>query len=196
MIKIGILGDIGSGKSFVSKLFGYPVFNADKEVSNIYKKNKNCFNKLKKKLPKFIISFPIKKKQLQNAILENKNNLKKIESIIHPEVKKNLKNFIKLNKSKKILIFDIPLLIENKIYKNNFVLVYVDAKKKDINKKLRERKNYNKKVIKKLRNSQLHLEIKKKKAHYIIKNKFKKKHLKNSVKILLKKILKNERNST
>ena len=130
MIKIGILGDIGSGKSFVSKLFGYPVFNADKEVSNIYKKNKNCFNKLKKKLPKFIISFPIKKKQLQNAVLENKNNLKKIESIIHPEVKKNLKNFIKLNKSKKILIFDIPLLIENKIYKNNFVLVYVDAKKK------------------------------------------------------------------
>ena len=196
MIKIGILGDIGSGKSFVSKLFGYPVFNADKEVSNIYKKNKNCFNKLKKKLPKFIISFPIKKKQLQNAVLENKKNLKKIESIIHPEVKKNLKNFIKLNKSKKILIFDIPLLIENKIYKNNFVLVYVDAKKKDINKKLRERKNYNKKVIKKLRNSQLHLEIKKKKAHYIIKNKFKKKHLKNSVKILLKKILKNERNST
>ena len=196
MIKIGILGDIGSGKSFVSKLFGYPVFNADKEVSNIYKKNKNCFKKLKKKLPKFIISFPIKKKQLQNAILENKNNLKKIESIIHPEVKKNLKNFIKLNKSKKILIFDIPLLIENKIYKNNFVLVYVDAKKKDINKKLRERKNYNKKVIKKLRNSQLHLEIKKKKANYIIKNKFKKKHLKNSVKILLKKILKNERNST
>ena len=196
MIKIGILGDIGSGKSFVSKLFGYPVFNADKEVSNIYKKNKNCFNKLKKKLPKFIISFPIKKKQLQNAVLENKKNLKKIESIIHPEVKKNLKNFIKLNKSKKILIFDIPLLIENKIYKNNFVLVYVDAKKKDINKKLRERKNYNKKVIKKLRNSQLHLEIKKKKAHYIIKNKFKKKHLKNNVKILLKKILKNERNST
>ena len=196
MIKIGILGDIGSGKSFVSKLFGYPVFNADKEVLNIYKKNKNCFKKLKKKLPKFIISFPIKKKQLQNAILENKNNLKKIESIIHPEVKKNLKNFIKLNKSKKILIFDIPLLIENKIYKNNFVLVYVDAKKKDINKKLRERKNYNKKVIKKLRNSQLHLEIKKKKAHYIIKNKFKKKHLKNNVKILLKKILKNERNST
>ena len=88
------------------------------------------------------------------------------------------------------------MLIENKIYKNNFVLVYVDAKKKDINKKLRERKNYNKKVIKKLRNSQLHLEIKKKKAHYIIKNKFKKKHLQNSVKILLKKILKNERNST
>jgi len=196
MIKIGILGDIGSGKSFVANSFGYPVFNADKEVLNIYKKNKKCFNKLKKKLPKFIISFPIKKKELQDAVLENKNNLRKIESIIHPEVKKNLKKFIKLNKNKKVVIFDIPLLMESKIYKKNFILVYVDAKKKDINKKLIKRKNYNKKIIKKLRNSQLDLEIKKKKAKYIIKNKFKKKHLKNSVKMLLKKILKNERNST
>ena len=47
--KAGILGDIGSGKSFVSKQFKYPVFNADNEVNNIYKKNKDCFRKLKKK---------------------------------------------------------------------------------------------------------------------------------------------------
>ncbi len=50
MIKIGIVGDIGSGKSFVAKQFGYPVFDADKEVSKIYKKNNNCFRKLKKKI--------------------------------------------------------------------------------------------------------------------------------------------------
>ena len=196
MIKIGVTGDIGSGKSFVANQFGYPVFNADREVKKIYKNNRNCFIKLKKKLPKFITSYPIKKKDLKKAVLENKNNLKKIENIVHPEVQKSMKKFIITNKNKKMLVFDIPLLIENKIYKKNYILVYVDAKKKDINKKLRERKNYNKKIIKKLRNSQLQLEIKKKKAHYIIKNKFKKKHLKNSVKILLKKILKNERNST
>ena len=49
MLKIAILGDIGSGKSYISKQFGYPVFNADDEVEKIYKKNKNCFYKLKKK---------------------------------------------------------------------------------------------------------------------------------------------------
>ena len=54
MIRIGILGDIGSGKSFVSKNFGYPVFNADLEVSKLYKSNKKIFFKLKKKLPKYI----------------------------------------------------------------------------------------------------------------------------------------------
>ena len=39
MIRIGILGDIGSGKSYVANQFGYPVFNADHEVSKLYKKN-------------------------------------------------------------------------------------------------------------------------------------------------------------
>ena len=63
MIKIGILGDIGSGKSYVAKQFGCPVFDADAEVTKIYKKNKICFNRLKDKLPKYIFSFPIKKKR-------------------------------------------------------------------------------------------------------------------------------------
>ena len=163
MIKIGIVGDIGAGKSFIARQFGYPVFDADKQVSKIYKENNNCFKKLKKKLPNFIKSFPIKKKELKKAVLNNKNNLKKIENIVHPEVQKYMKKFIKINKNKKILIFDIPLLIENKIYnKKKMVLVFVDAKKKDINKKLRKRKNYDERIIKKLRNFQLPLEIKKK----------------------------------
>ena len=55
MIKIGILGDIGSGKSYVAKNFGYPVFNADAEVGKLYKKDKKIFNKLKK-IEKFLIN--------------------------------------------------------------------------------------------------------------------------------------------
>ena len=51
MLRIGILGDIGSGKSFVAKSFGYPVFNADKEVVRLYKKDKKIFKKLKKLFP-------------------------------------------------------------------------------------------------------------------------------------------------
>ena len=48
MIRIGILGDIGSGKSYVAQSFGYPVFDADKEVSYLYKKNKKFIINLKK----------------------------------------------------------------------------------------------------------------------------------------------------
>ena len=61
MIRIGILGDIGSGKSFVAKSFGYPVFNADNEVGKLYKKNRRIFTKLNKVLKicslKFIVNF-------------------------------------------------------------------------------------------------------------------------------------------
>ena len=46
MIRIGILGSIGSGKTFVANNFGYPVFNADYEVAQLYKRDKKIFNKL------------------------------------------------------------------------------------------------------------------------------------------------------
>ena len=49
MIKIGILGDIGSGKSYVAQNFGYPVFNADYEVAKLYKQNINMYKRLKAK---------------------------------------------------------------------------------------------------------------------------------------------------
>ena len=69
---IGILGDIGSGKSFVAKNFGYPVFNADLEVSKLYKKDKKVFKKLNKALPTYFDKFPIEKIQVLKAILDNK----------------------------------------------------------------------------------------------------------------------------
>jgi len=88
MKKIGILGDIGSGKSYVARSFGYPVFNADLEVVKLYKKNKKVFNKLKKVLPEYIFSFPVDKSEITKSILANKINLKKIIKIVHLEIKK------------------------------------------------------------------------------------------------------------
>ena len=93
MIRIGILGDIGSGKSYVARCFKYPVFNADDEVTRLYKTDVKVFKKLKKSLPQFIYSFPISKREITKAILSNKNNLKKIIKIIHQEVRKNCKLF-------------------------------------------------------------------------------------------------------
>ena len=43
MIRVCVLGSIASGKSFISKLFNCPIFNADKEVVDIYKKDKKLF---------------------------------------------------------------------------------------------------------------------------------------------------------
>ena len=107
MIRIGIVGDIGSGKTFVANNFGYPVFNADYEVSKLYKKNRNIFFKIKRRLPKYISTFPLKKGELTNAILSNKKNLKIIINIVHKEVRKKLIIFLNKNQNKKIVILDI-----------------------------------------------------------------------------------------
>ena len=172
MIKIGIIGDIGSGKSYVAKRFGYPVFNADVEVGKLYKKNRKIFNKLRKKLPKYIYSFPINKNEICEAILENKTNLKKIVDIVHLEIRKKMNLFLKKNKNSKIVILDIPLLLENKINKKNDVLVYVQASKFNISKRLKKRKNFNKKLMKKFKAIQLPINYKKKKSNFIVKNNF------------------------
>ena len=189
MIKIGILGDIGSGKSYVAKNFGYPVFNADSEVGRLYKKDRKIFNKLKKSLPKYIYSFPIDKNEISSAILANKSNIKKIVRIVHPEIRKKMSLFLNKNKNKKIVILDIPLLLENKINKRKDILVFVKSHKLDILKRLRKRKNFNSRLMNKFKNIQLPLDYKMKKAQFVIKNNFTQKAVNQSIKKILKDVL-------
>jgi len=188
MIKIGILGDIGSGKSYVAQKFGYPIFNADNEVAKLYKQNRNIFEKLKKRLPKYIHTFPIDKKEIINAILDDKNNLKKIVKIVHTEIRKKLNDFLKKNKNKKFVILDIPLLLENKINKKEDILVYVESKKSSILKRLKKRKNFNSRLLNEFSNIQYTSNYKKKKSHFILKNNFSKKSVNDGIKIILNEI--------
>ena len=190
MIRIGILGNIGSGKSYVANNLGYPVFDADHEVAKIYKKNKKIFLKLKKILPKHIKSFPLEKKEITEAILQKKGNLKKIINIVHHEIRKKMNSFLKTNKNKKFVVLDVPLLLENKLNKKGDVLIFVDSKKSDILKKLAKRKNFNKKLFVKFRKIQFSPQYKMKKSHFIIKNDFTKKTININIRDILKKIKK------
>ena len=195
MIRIGILGDIGSGKSYVAKQFGYPVFDADYEVSKLYRKDKKTFQKLKKELPNYVVSFPIDKSQISEAILANDTNFRKIITIIHKEIRNKMKLFLSKNRDKKIIILDIPLLLENKINKKKDILVFVKSKKKDILKRLKKRKNFNSQILKKFKKIQLPVDYKKKKSTFVIENKFTKKSVMSSVKNIIK-IINYERNSS
>ena len=195
MIKISLVGDIGSGKTHVSKLFKAPCFFADIEVKKLYRNNKQCFVKLKKKFPQFIKTFPIKKNELSNTIKNKFSNLKSIGFIVHPFIRKKLNIFLKKNKKKKIVVLDIPLYLENKIYKRNDVIIFLKTKRKDVNSRLKKRKNFNQKLLNILRKSQLTLKQKKNKSNYVLVNNFNNAIMKRKVKILKTKIL-NDRSST
>ena len=195
MIKISLVGDIGSGKTHVSKLFKAPCFFADTEVKKLYRNNKQCFLKLKNKFPQFIKNFPIKKIELLNTIKNNFSNLKSIGFIVHPFIRKKLKIFLKKNRKKKIVVLDIPLYLENKMYKKNDVIIFLKTKRKDVNSRLKRRKNFNQKLLNILRKSQLTLKQKKNKSNYVLMNNFNNAIMKRKVKILKTKIL-NDRSST
>jgi len=194
MIRVGIIGNIASGKSFIAKLFNCPVFNADREVNFLYKNSKQCFIKLKKVLPNYIKSFPIKKSEIISAINNDKKNLKKLSSVVHPIVRKQMKNFIRKNKNRKLVILDIPLLIENKLNMKNDVLVFVKSNQNKILERLKKRPNYNKKILKSLRQNQIITSKKLRMANYIINNNFSSHIMKKKIILLKKKIL-NERNN-
>ena len=189
MIRIGILGDIGSGKSYVAENFGYQVFNADVEVAKLYKNDKKIFNKLKKVLPEYICSFPINKKEVSEAILANKSNLNKIIKIVHLEIKKKLKIFLEKYKNNDVVILDIPLFLENKLNNKKDILIFVQSKKLKILERLKKRINFNEKLWEKFKSIQLPLDYKKKKSQFIIKNNFTKKSVKKDIKNILKELL-------
>ena len=124
MIKIGITGSISSGKTTASKILSRkrgPLFSADKEVKKLYR-NKNIQRLLVKK-------FNIKRRSnvkvlLRKIILKNKASIKKLEKIIHPLVRKEMRNFSKNNKKEKTLFYEIPLLVENKLMNYFHVIIF------------------------------------------------------------------------
>ncbi len=129
MIKIGITGSLASGKTTASKILSLkrgPLFSADKVVKELYQ-NKN-FKLLIRKRFKIKDNYQVKK-YLKKLILGDKKNIKKLEKIIHPFVRKKMKKFTLKNKHKKFLFYEIPLLIESKLMKYFSVTIFIKAKK-------------------------------------------------------------------
>jgi len=129
MMIIGLTGSLASGKTTASKIISNkrgPLFNADKVVKKLYYQKK--FKKLlaKKLNFKFDKSF---KENLKNKILKKRAILRKLEKIIHPLVRKEMKIFLKKNAKKKLLFLEIPLLIESKLTKYFDTIIFIKSNK-------------------------------------------------------------------
>ena len=175
---IGITGSIASGKTTVTNLLAgkkYPIFSADNVVSGFYKKN--YF--IEKLIKKFKLKKNNKIKEQIKLILNNKQNLDKLEAIIHPLVRKQMKIFLK--KKNKFLFLEIPLLVEGKLNKYFDKINFVNAKKK-IRIKRYLNKGGNKEIFRLLDDRQLSPLTKKKVCDYTINNNFSLNLLKKNVK--------------
>ena len=106
-----------------------------------------------------------------------------------------MKKFIIKNKKSEMIIFDIPLLIENKLNKNKDIIIFIKTKKSKVLNRLKKRPNFDEKLIKNLKQNQVILSKKKKLADYVINNNFSVNVMKKKVTLIKKEIL-NERNSS
>ena len=187
MIKIGITGSLASGKSTAARIFAgrrNPLFNADLQVNKIYKQ-KIFANKIHKVLR--LNNKKNIKSKIKNTIKKNRGAIKKVEKIIHPLVRKQIKIFIKKNKNKRFIFFEIPLLFESKLAKNYDVIIFVNSSRKKRLKRYLKRGN-NKEMFNLLDKRQLSSQKKIKLSDYVINNNGSLKKLKKKIKSIKNKL--------
>ncbi len=187
MVRVGILGSVGSGKSFVANIFkelGFNIFSADNEVANIYKNN----NIVNKKISKFfklkLYKGKINKQELRDSLKKNPNKFRFLNKIIHPIVRKKLVLFLSRFKKKKLVVLDVPLLVENKMFNFVDILILVKTRSRSFLSRIKKRKNLDKQFLNILKKQQANEKIKENYADFIIYN-----SSKNKVKLQVKNII-------
>jgi len=187
MVRVGILGSIGSGKSFVANIFekfGFDLFSADAEVAKIYKNNKVVNKKISKFFKLKLYKDRINREQLRDFIKKYPKKFKFLNQTIHPLVRKRLVNFLEKNKNKKLVVLDIPLLIENKLFKFVDIFIFIKTEPGAFNNRIIRRKNLDKSFLKVLRKQQVSEKIKESYANFVVFN-----NSKNKVTLQIKKII-------
>ena len=193
MVRVGILGSVGSGKTFIANIFkelSFNIFSADNEVANIYKNNKTVNEKIAKFFKLKLYKGKINKQDLRDSLKKNPKKFKFLNKTIHPIVRKRLAIFLSRFKKNKLVVLDIPLLVENKMLNFVDILVLVKTRSNSFLSRIKKRKNLDKQFLNILRKQQASEKIKESYADFIIYNSSKNK-VKLQVKNIIDKILLN-----
>ena len=187
MVRVGILGSVGSGKSYVANIFrelGFNIFSADNEVANIYKNNKIVNKKVSKFFKLKLYKGKINKQELRVSLKKNPNKFRFLNNIIHPIVRKKLVLFLSRCKKNKLIVLDVPLLVENKMFNFVDILILVKTRSRSFLSRIKKRKNLDKQFLNILKKQQANEKIKESYADFIIYN-----SSKNKVKLQVKNII-------
>jgi len=193
MVRVGILGSVGSGKTFIANIFkelSFNIFSADSEVANIYKNNKTVNRKIAKFFKLKLYKGKINKQDLRDSLKKNPKKFKFLNKTIHPIVRKRLAIFLSRFKKNKLVVLDIPLLVENKMLNFVDILVLVKTRSNSFLSRIKKRKNLDKQFLNILKKQQASEKIKETYADFIIYNSSKNK-VKLQVKNIIDKILLN-----
>ena len=187
MVRVGILGSVGSGTTFIANIFkelSFNIFSADNEVANIYKNNKIVNKKIAKFFKLKLYRGKINKQDLRDSLKKDPKKFKFLNKTIHPIVRKRLAIFLSRFKKNKLVVLDIPLLVENKMLNFVDILVLVKTRSNSFLSRIKKRKNLDKQFLNILKKQQASEKIKEGYADFIIYN-----SSKNKVKLQVKNVI-------
>ena len=172
MIKIGLTGSIGMGKTETGKIFsefGFPLYNADNAVHRLYTPGQKGAEKIKETFPAAINpDGSVNRENLSKEVLGDTEKIKILEGIIHPLVGEDREIFFLENTNAHAVVLDIPLLFETGGEKYVDIVVVVDAPKDIQEKRVLSRPNMTKEKFKKIIAEQMPNELKKEKADFVV----------------------------
>ena len=177
---IVLTGGIGTGKSTVAsflKLYGYKIIDADKISREVFEEKKEKIEK---------IFGTTDRKELRKIVFNDRENLKVLEDLILPEVRKRvLETAEKLEKDNTPYFVDLPLYFEKQNYPEFKKVLVIYAPREIQVQRVIKRDNVSEKDALAILNNQMDIEEKRKKADYVIDNSKDLKHLQKEIEKLL-----------
>ena len=188
---IGITGSIACGKSLVSNYLqekGYTIIDADK-IGHMALENDEVKKQLVNKFGKSILKDnEVNRVTLGKLVFENNENLKELNNIIHPQIRKNISEQIQVHKNEKLVFVDVPLLFEAKFDDLVEKIIVISLDEKIQLERLMNRNSLSKEEALQRIKSQIPVREKEKLGDYVVDNSFTQENTYNQVDKILEKL--------
>ena len=188
---IGITGSIACGKSLVSNYLqekGYTIIDADK-IGHMALENDEVKKQLVNKFGKSILKDnEVNRVTLGKLVFENNENLKELNNIIHPQIRKNISEQLQVHKNEKLVFVDVPLLFEAKFDDLVEKIIVVSLDEKIQLERLMNRNSLSKEEALQRIKSQIPVREKEKLGDYVVDNSFTQENTYNQVDRILEKL--------
>ena len=173
---IGLTGGIGSGKTTVANFFSQyknvVIYIADVEAKRLMNSSEIIKQKLIQNFgKKSFISGRLNREHIASIVFKNKEELSKLNAIVHPEVKKHFQSFIKINNQKEYIVYENAILFESgsNLFCDLVITVFADQNTK-IKRVITRDKSTKKEILDRM-NNQSNDTKKMLQSNYIISNK-------------------------